>query len=157
MVKWACQGEDRSICSAGECEKNEILRWSPKSFYCCITCCKHSFYALFSFLCTLYTQFLGDRLWNASPYAIRPLSVSPVRSVTLAYCGQTAGWIKIKLGMHAGLGPGQTVLDGDAAPLPKKEQSPLANFRPMSSIVANGWTHQDATLYGGRPRPSRGG
>jgi len=26
--------------------------------------------------------------------------------------GQTAGWIKIPLGMEVGLGPGNTVLDG---------------------------------------------
>ena len=30
-------------------------------------------------------------------------------------CGQTAGWIKMKLGMKLGLSPGQ-VLDGDPAP-----------------------------------------
>jgi len=32
-------------------------------------------------------------------------------------CGQTAGWIKIKMphGMEAGLGPGDIVLDGDPA------------------------------------------
>jgi len=36
------------------------------------------------------------------------------------YCGQTAGWIKIALGMELGLGPGDFVLDGDpAAPSPK--------------------------------------
>ena len=53
-------------------------------------------------------------------------------SVTLVYCGQTVGWIKIKLGMEVGLGPGHTVLDGDPAP-PKWAQSP--NFRPMSVVV----------------------
>ena len=39
----------------------------------------------------------------------------PVLSVTLVYCGQTVGWIKMKLGMQIGLGPGYTVLDGDPA------------------------------------------
>jgi len=35
------------------------------------------------------------------------LSVCPVSlSVTLVYCGQTVGWIKVKLGMQVGLGPG---------------------------------------------------
>jgi len=34
------------------------------------------------------------------------------------YCGQTAGWIKMALGMEVGLGPGHIVLDGDPAPLP---------------------------------------
>ena len=32
------------------------------------------------------------------------------------YCGQTAGWIKMVLGMVVGLSPGQFVLDGDPAP-----------------------------------------
>jgi len=37
------------------------------------------------------------------------------------YCGQTAGWIKMALGMELGLGPGDFVLDGDpAAPSPKR-------------------------------------
>jgi len=39
-------------------------------------------------------------------------------SVMLVYCGQTVGWIKIKLGMEVGLIPGHIVLDGDPA-LPK--------------------------------------
>jgi len=34
---------------------------------------------------------LGDRLYNGSPYAIGPLSVLSVLSVTLVYCGQTVG------------------------------------------------------------------
>jgi len=36
------------------------------------------------------------------------------------YCGQTVGWIKIKLGTPVGLGPGHIVLDGDPALLPPK-------------------------------------
>ena len=36
------------------------------------------------------------------------------------YCGQTAGWIKMALGMEVGLGPVHILLDGDTAPLPKK-------------------------------------
>ena len=31
--------------------------------------------------------------------------VLSVMSVTLLYCGQTVGWIKMKLGMEIGLGP----------------------------------------------------
>jgi len=38
-----------------------------------------------------------------------------------------AGWIKMPLGMEVGLGPGDTVLDGDPAP-PQKEPP---NFWPM--------------------------
>jgi len=75
----------------------------------------------------------------------------PFLSVCLwryVYCGQTVGWIKIKLGMEAGLG--HIVLYGDPAPPPTAAQP--RNFRPMS-VVANGWLDQDATWYGGRPRP----
>jgi len=37
------------------------------------------------------------------------LYVCPVLSVTLVYCGQTFGRIKLKLGKQVGLGPGHTV------------------------------------------------
>jgi len=47
-----------------------------------------------------------------------------VLSVTLVYCGQTVGWIKMKLGMQVGLGPGHIVLDGDPAPSPPQGHSP---------------------------------
>jgi len=67
-------------------------------------------------------------------------------------CPNGAGWIKMPLGMEVGLDPSDIVLDGDPAPLPKKGAEPLPNFRPMS-IVANGCMDQDATQYGGRPRP----
>jgi len=36
-----------------------------------------------------------------------------VLSVTLVYCGQSVGWIKMPLGTEVGLGPGDIVLDGD--------------------------------------------
>ena len=36
-------------------------------------------------------------------------------SVTLVYCGQTVGWIKMKLGTKVRLGPSHIVLDGDPA------------------------------------------
>ena len=45
------------------------------------------------------------------------------------YCGQTAGWIQMSLGMEVGLGPDDIVLDGDPAP-PKRGTAP--NFLPMS-------------------------
>ena len=47
------------------------------------------------------------------------LSVLSVLYVTLVYCGQTVGWIKMKLGVQVGLGPSHIVLDGDPAPPPK--------------------------------------
>jgi len=69
------------------------------------------------------------------------------------YCGQTAGWIKMALGMVVGLGPGHIVLDGDLVPLPQKEGK-APNFGPFL-LCSNGWMHQDATWYGGRPHPRR--
>ena len=51
--------------------------------------------------------------------------------VTLVYCGQTAGWIKMPLGSEVGLGPGHIVLDGDPAAHGKGHISPFY-FRPMS-------------------------
>ena len=40
------------------------------------------------------------------------------------YCGQTAGCIKMPLGMDVGLSPGEFVLDGDQVPLPKMGAEP---------------------------------
>jgi len=47
-----------------------------------------------------------------------------VLSVMLVYCGQTVGWIKMKLGMQVGLSLGHIVLDGDPPPPPPKGHSP---------------------------------
>jgi len=46
-----------------------------------------------------------------------------ILSVTLVYCGQTIGWIKMKLGMQLGLGPGHIVLDGEL-PSSKRGRNP---------------------------------
>jgi len=51
-------------------------------------------------------------------------------SVTLVYCGQTAGWIKTPLGMEVDLCPGHIVLDGDPAPPVKAAQQPPPLFGP---------------------------
>ena len=57
----------------------------------------------------------------------RCLAVLPV---TLVYCGQTVGWIKMKLGTQVGLGPGRIALDGDQVRLPQRGTAPqfLANI-----------------------------
>jgi len=62
---------------------------------------------------------------------------------------KTAVCIRIPLGTEVGLSLGDFVLDGDPAP-PLKGHCPHRNFQPMS-VVAK----QDATWYGGRPRPRR--
>ena len=53
-------------------------------------------------------------------------------SVTLVYCGQLVGWIKMKLGTEVGLGLSHIVLDGDPALL-KRGTAP--NSRPMSIVA----------------------
>jgi len=96
-------------------------------------------------------MFLGDRL-----------SVCPVLSVTLAYCDQTVGWIKMKLDMEVGFGPRYTVLDGDPALPFQKGHSP-PHFRPMSAV----WIKMplvtevnlgpgDIMLYGNPAPPEKG-
>ena len=60
--------------------------------------------------------------------------------VTLVYCGETVGWIKMKLGMAVGLVPGHIVLDGTQLPPPQKG----ALFGPCL-LWPNGWMNQDTT------------
>ena len=71
----------------------------------------------------------------------RPVCLSVCLSVMLVYCGQTVGWIKMKLGMEVGLGPGDIMLDGDSAP--QKGPSPTI-FGPCL-LWPSGWMDQDAT------------
>ena len=54
------------------------------------------------------------------------------------------------LGMVVGIGPRDILLDGDPASRQKRGTAP--NFRPFL-LWQNGWMDQDATWYGGRPRP----
>ena len=45
-------------------------------------------------------------------------------SVRFVHCGQTAGWIKVKLGTQIVLIPGHIVLDEEPASLPPEGHSP---------------------------------
>jgi len=64
------------------------------------------------------------------------------------YCGQTAGWSKMALGMEVGVGPGHIVLDmGTHLPHRKGGGAPLPNYRPFL-LWPNGSMHQDAIWYG---------
>jgi len=67
-------------------------------------------------------------------------------------CGKTAGWIKISLDKEVGLGLGDFVLDEDPVPPPKKRRYSSSIFNPCL-LWRNIWMDQDATWYGGRPRP----
>jgi len=62
------------------------------------------------------------------------LSALSVLSVTLLYCGQMVGWIKMPLGTMLRLGPAHTVLDGHPVP-PSKRGTASPNFRPMSIVA----------------------
>ena len=69
------------------------------------------------------------------------------------YCGQTAGCIKMPLGMNVGLSPGDFVLDGSQPPFPKRRRSPGAGLPIFSPCLLwpKGWMDQDGTWNGGRP------
>jgi len=58
------------------------------------------------------------------------------------------------LGMEVGLGPSHIVLDGDPAPSQKGAEPPPPIFGTFL-LSPNGWMHQYATWYGGRPQPRR--
>ena len=66
---------------------------------------------------------LSDR-YPVIPVLSVCVSCLSVLSVTLVYCGQTVGRMKMKLGTQVGLVPGHIVLDGDPALLPQKGAEP---------------------------------
>jgi len=73
--------------------------------------------------------------WATVYKTVRPtLSEGCLQFSAHVYCGKTAGWIKMALGMEAGLGPGHIVLNGDLVPLPQKGGT-APNFRPMSIVA----------------------
>jgi len=72
------------------------------------------------------------------------LCVLSVLSVTLVYCGQTIGWIKIKLGTDVGLGPGHIMLDEDPAPPLKKGAQPQFSAH-ICCVQAAGWIKMPLT------------
>ena len=61
--------------------------------------------------------------------------------------------MKLVLGVEVGRSPGDFVLDGDPAPLPTKGVETTPQFFGPFLLWPNGWMHQDATWYGGRPPP----
>ena len=58
--------------------------------------------------------------------------------VTLVYCNQMVGWIKMKLGAQVGLRPGHIVLDGDPAPPPQRDRAPQFSAHICCGQMA-GW------------------
>ena len=85
--------------------------------------------------------FLGDRYkYNGSPYATGPLSSLSSLSVTLVYCGQMVGWIKMPLVTEVGLRPGDVLLDGEPALPQKGAQYPHFSAHVVSVHVYCGET-----------------
>ena len=95
----------------------------------------------------------------------RFLSCLSCLSVTLVYCGQTVGWIKIKLSTEVGLGPGHILLDGDPAPLLQRGTAPQFFAHCCCSQMA-GWIKMPLVMevglgpghivLDGDPAPSKG-
>jgi len=81
-----------------------------------------------------------DAIWyegrpRPRPHCIRWGPSSPQKRVIAASqfsahvsCGQTAEWIKMKLGVKVGLGPGLIVLDGAPVPPPKGHSSQFLSY-----------------------------
>jgi len=92
-----------------------------------------------------------------------PVHSCPVcLSVTLVYCGQTVGWIEVKLGMQVGLGPGHIVLGGDPVPLPQRGIPPfsahicfgqMAAWIKMPLVMEIGLGPGDCVRWGPSPPP----
>jgi len=70
----------------------------------------------------------GDPVPTAQKGGEAPL---PPKCSAHVYCGQTARWINMQLGTKVG----DSVLDGDPAPLPTKRVELLPNFRPMFIVA----------------------
>jgi len=82
--------------------------------------------------------------------------VLSVLSVTLVYCGQTVGWIRMPLRTKVSLGPDHIALDEDPAPSPQKGTQPSIfgqfllwpNGRPSQLLLSSCRTaHGRASLY----------
>jgi len=82
---------------------------------------------------------------NGSPYATEPLSCL---SVTLVYCGQTVGWIKMPLGTEVGHGPGRhCVTLGPSSRHGKGHNSPNFSAHVYYVLWPNGRLSQQLLSY----------
>jgi len=87
---------------------------------------------------------LGDSCKTVRPMLSDRCPVCPsVLAVTLVYCGQTVGWIKMKLGTKVGLGPGHIahVRWRSCSSSPKGAQ-PAPIFGPYL-LWSSGWMDQE--------------
>jgi len=65
-----------------------------------------------------------------TPFPSPKGGAEPPKFSVHVYCGQTAGWMKLVLGMEVGLSQGDFVLDGDPAPSPGLYSRPGLYLRP---------------------------
>jgi len=134
---------------------------------------------LFPLFCTVFfTDSCVARLSHSIPlfgplfvkrfalcYRTVVLCVLSCLSVTLVHCGQTVRWIKMPLGMEAGLGPGHILLDRDP-PTPHRGHRPPI-FGQCLCDEAAGWIKVPVgrevglgpgdILLHGDPAPQKGG
>jgi len=92
----------------------------------------------------LHGSSLTNFVLDGAPAPFPKKGVEPPKFLAHVYCDQTAGCIKMALGMEVGLIQGDFMLDGDPALLPKKGAESLPNFRPCL-LWQNGCMDQDAT------------
>jgi len=67
----------------------------------------------------------GDQAPPLPKKEAEPGGRAPRQFSAHVYCGQTAGWIKMALGIEVDLGPVHVVLDGDSSPRQKRGQPPI--------------------------------
>ena len=78
----------------------------------------------------------GDFVLDGDPALLPKKGAEPPKFSAHVSYGQTAGWIKIVLGMEVELSPGDlAVLDGEPAPSPKRGRNPPPNFGPMFIVA----------------------
>ena len=114
---------------------------------------------------TIFGRLFVKRFALCYRYVVCPVCLS----VTLMYCGQTVGRIKMKLGLQVGLGPGHIVFGqwGPSSPSRKGAQPPqfsahtccgqMAAWIKMSLSMEVGLGPGDFVLDGTPPLPKRGG
>jgi len=99
----------------------------------------------------IYQDSISYRGIGLGPGRVAPPSQQKPKFSAHVYCGQTAGWIKMLLGMEVGLSPGDlVVLDGDPSPLQKGGGTP--QIFGLCLLWPNGWMDQ-MVLGMGRPQP----
>ena len=89
-------------------------------------------------------------IWGPSPLPTKGVEPLPQFSAHF-YCGQTAGCIKMPLGMEVGLGLCD-MFDVEPATTEKRAPPPHPIFGPCL-LWPNGWMDKDAAWYGSRRCP----